>query len=461
VNKEGILPFPRRDVSAEISDGALAIKNGFARVPHLQLLPIGSSTGNLVDATARFHKPLIVKADIDTAITQSREQFLREEKQEKKSKLTYSLALDRAAYKALSEYSDVAPLAYQEAKASLGAYTETQLVTMLGERFHTNLSIYTCRIIAGEIYPEQIDEPMLRMFERGRDYRRLHGSQDTEREDAEIVGYASIQTELCQPETPVGTMMVSISPPGNESSIYQHNFYDVFTLKEENGQRFIETRRYSSALSYEEYMVKASTLDNRYSPFRVPTDAEFLSRPIRVESNKGMVATPDDVHAFFHKDHETMSVDDFQEVIRLCAMLRVSYITTLCEDPDNENLQGMTFNALLNKADLLADTLKRKGLVEFALHDEIRSVQEDISRFGALPVRVVETGCGILEGASTGEVSVRTGGDAWSVLDFGVSADKYGKLTFKCPHCQHENKRPYNKLIKYCQNEACEKDVSC
>lgn len=39
--------------------------------------------------------------------------------------------------------------------------------------------------------------------------------------------------------------------------------------------------------------------------------------------------------------------------------------------------------------------------------------------------------------------------------------DKYGSLKFNCPHCGHENTRPWGKLIKYCQSESCGKDVTC
>src|SRR5690606_6830339 len=107
------------------------------------------------------------------------------------------------------------------------------------------------------------DEPFMNMLIRGRDYRREHGKPiDHSREDAEVEGFAKIEQTLCSPDTAVGTMMISISPPGEKGSSYTHNFYDIFTLApDKQGDRYIEARRYSSALSNEEYSLKATAID--------------------------------------------------------------------------------------------------------------------------------------------------------------------------------------------------------
>ena len=108
------------------------------------------------------------------------------------------------------------------------------LETFLGERLNVLLSKNRYKIKNNLIYGGYRDEPFINSIQRGVEYRStLDGEQraDSKREQAEIDGFSFVQDILCNPNTPSGTMILSVSPPGKEGSLYKHNFYDVFTLK--------------------------------------------------------------------------------------------------------------------------------------------------------------------------------------------------------------------------------------
>ena len=136
--------------------------------------------------------------------------------------VAYEPKFDRQAY---SEATD---------KEKLDAYTKKQLETHLGERFNVLLSQTRFEIRNKEIYGENTQEPFMDMLQRGAKYRRENGNPvDFDREEAEVIGFSKIQTKLTDEDTKIGAMMLSISPPGKEESVYKHNFYDVFTLKQD------------------------------------------------------------------------------------------------------------------------------------------------------------------------------------------------------------------------------------
>ncbi len=68
-----------------------------------------------------------------------------------------------------------------------------------------------------------------------------------------------------------------------------------------------------------------------------------------------------------------------------------------------------------------------------------------------------------------GEYSVSCGGGSTSTISLDGSSltidmnygleDKYGSLTFECPHCHNTNTRPFGQLISHCQH--CGGDVRC
>ncbi len=340
------------------------------------------------------------------------------------------------------------------------SFTEMQLLTALGERFNRGLSRYSYRTEDGVLYGEHSDEPFLDVLERGRAYREIYGNPvDHSREEAEVRGFKKIQDVLGNPDTPPGTIAVSVSPPGGEGSIYKHNFYDGFQKKEDGS---IEVVRFSNALSAEETIDRLKELDPQINTPEQLTDVNLLSNPIILSKEIGQELTLDKIHTHLHKDHDVMSEKDFAVVQEMCAFLMVSYINSLLEDPEDYNKHARLYNALLNKADEVSDSLKESRDIA-VIKSSADMTEQEIYYLGNQSVRSVDTGCGYSGGAE-----IMNGGETalgvYSVMSFGGVEDKYGSLKFKCPHCNYENTRPYGKLIERCgdgQSSGCKKSVRC
>lgn len=388
----------------------------------------------------------------------------------------YEWAFDRKSYSQLATLRK--DHEYARKREQLDTYTIRQLETAVGERFNVLLSKTQYRIKDNVIYPEYIDEPFMRMLIRGREYRRIHGNPDDfEREQAEVDGMAKIQGILCDPKTPLGTIMLSISSPGGEKSIYKHNFYDIFTLKEHEGRRFIEARRYSSGLSIEEYGSVVSLLSQDYSGVNQQSDVYFLSHPIRVDG-----FTADILHKSFYRSHEYVSEDAFAEILAYCRPFIHAYIQALTEEPYNEKRQVLTYRAILNSADERWTQIKHgiENVISYRWR-QIKSQSEfafiptaqHIYALGSRPVREVSAGCGFSGGGtlnSFGDISwslpKNAGKYPFSVSEFAPELnDEYGSREFVCPSCKRKNLRPHNRLLDAClhcgsSRVACKEDTA-
>lgn len=320
------------------------------------------------------------------------------------------------------------------------SYLSRQIDTFVGERLNVLLSKIKYEIKNNLIYGQDMDEPFIDVMKRGVDYRRkVEGENrvDKNREEAEVEGFLKTQEILCNPETPIGTMILSISPQGEENSLYQHNFYDIFTLKEEKGQRFIEARRYSSALSTDEYKDKLKPLHDTEKNI---DDAYFLSHPVKIDN--GFFENADEIHSYLHKDHKTTELGEFERIIKTCDLLKQEYIRT--KDP-------RVLDAIMNKADLQAGLidLKHDRLYDFLIGpSKALTVDQEIDFLGRQIVRAAASGCGPSNGFSN-EKSISS---PFSVSDFGIGDDKFGSREFECPECGKTNIRPKDELIKKCQH---------
>ena len=304
------------------------------------------------------------------------------------------------------------------------------LETLLGERLNVLLSKNIYRIKNNLIYGKHRDEPFINTIQRGIEYKRaLDGEQrvDKKREEAELDGFSIIQEILCHPNTSVGTMAISVSPPGEEGSLYKHNFYDIFILKKEKEERYIEVRRYSSALSNEEYREKLELFYPKiYGKDVFPTDDYFLSHAVVISD--GFLRNPDEVHTYLHKNHKHMKDEDFAQVLKICSPFIKSYIKALRENPRDINGHSLAFNAILNKADREADYLKthKDNLhhIFVRTYDSL-SLEREIDFLGRQSVRMVGTGCG-----SSGGFGKNTNGQGFidSVLSNPFSISDFGSL---------------------------------
>jgi hypothetical protein len=326
----------------------------------------------------------------------------------------------------------------QRQKEQLFSYVSSQMETHLGERFNISVSEYEYDIKNGEIWGKDMDEPFLKSLKRGRDYRKVHGQEvDKRREEAEVTGFSKIEKLLTDEDTPTGTMMLSISPPGLEGSTYAHNFYDVFTLAErENGEKYIKANRFASSLSPEEYRDKISA----FAKLDIDSEdvsASFLEQPIPVQNT----LTSQDLHNYLQKEHGFMEKEEFARLLNGCRAAIDGYARAIIEQPENDYLHKTLFNTVLNKADAL---LAREEEPEEFYRPTLK---DDVAKYSGRPVREVMTGCGFSGGY---EVSKEIMNSPFSVSSYGK--DKYGERTFKCPSCNKENIRPYNTLLPACQH---------
>lgn len=351
----------------------------------------------------------------------------------------YNVSFDRKAFREASPYK----------KNDLIAYTEKQLITHVGERLNVVLSKGRLNIKEGHLVGENTDIPLLEMMQRGRDYRRKHGKKvDFPREDAEVIGFNKIQRLLVDENTPVETMIISVSPRGREGSSYTHNFYDIFTLKEDESGRYVESRRYASALTAKESVQKLKEIVLG-DEIPLPNDVSLLANPILI--SKGIISSAQELHLVLHKDHPCVNEEEFNRVIVFNKAYRQEYLRALVENPDDPDLKYL-YNAVLKNADKLAgkDGSENNGTVVFV--DLNRGItKEQIIEVGKGPVRQVMTGCG-----SSGAAEEDS---AYSVSQFGDDSDEKGSLRFICPKCKQINRRPRGEVIPNCQK--CGGDVSC
>jgi hypothetical protein len=394
----------------------------------------------------------IGKKYINKQITKAREKLLHSKLDNQSSKQTYVIDFDTMAYRTLAELSGLP--GYEKAREELNSYTELQLHTLLAERFHTGLNTYKSKIVDGIMHAEGMDEPMADVLKRGRDFRKSHGSTEVSRENAEVGGFSKIQEVFSHPEVPAGTKMLSVSLPGGKGSIYNKNFYDVFTKKlDEDGQVYIEVGRYSSALMKQEALDYIRKIDPHFGEEEAVDAAYFLAHPIRIEATDKRFTSADAIHQFLHKEHRTMPKEEFKEIVKACTPAILGYIKSLCESVDDEDSLKLEFNAILNIADQAAGETRKTlpaGKNNIEKEQEIfRRVpmsRVDMLAIGAMPVRQVDTGCGSSGGyavnASSSSVVTSIYGNPYSVAAFGSPEGTDGssekKLKCTCPFCNRK-----------------------
>lgn len=351
--------------------------------------------------------------------------------------VAYEPQFDRNAYESIK----------LQDRERLDAYTRKQLETHLGERFNVLLSETRYEIKEGRIHGENTTEPFMQMLQRGVEYRKEHGNPvDFEREEAEVVGFGKIEKTLALEDAKIGTMMLSISPPGEEESIYKHNFYDVFTLKKDNKGKFVEAIRYSSSLTIEEYQEKLK-------PFKTyekaPADVDFLKDPILIDTDR--FKSSDDLHSYLHKEHDFITKEEFDQVLIIVTPLITSYVNTMSEKPFDQNLQLLTYNAILNKADVALEIIKSRYndelLAQYIYQSKLAS-KMDIFIYGKQPVRVAATGCGSSGGFAVAN-NLNITAAPFSVSEFGSKSKQ--EEWFSCPKCEYKASGPIGNTCPGCR----------
>ena len=305
-----------------------------------------------------FEKPLAETATdtktIQKAITQARNDFFERTKTENRVVSAYDVEQDMVVYDALQKHQGVE--GYETERNNLNAYTCSQLETFIGERLHVGLSTFRYNISEGELQIEGTNEGALEMYKRGRDFRLKHGKEvDFPRESAEVDGFAQIQSFMTNEDTPIGAKAMFVSPPGREGSIYKMNFYDVFEKTSEG----VIARRYSSGLTPAESQERLAQLDARYKGNTVPTDAEFLSKPVFLQPGERGINSADDIHIFMHKEHDYTTKEQLDLVIKACQPIINKIVDTLEKTPNDRAAIERQMRVLMNYADEANDSFNK------------------------------------------------------------------------------------------------------
>lgn len=320
-------------------------------------------------------------------------------------------------------------------------FISLQVETLLRERFKVLVSKVEYEIVDGHLVRPRTKEPFINSIKRGRDLiqRLKYNPVDIDREDAEVIGFGdTIDPFMSDPNTPLGSKVLSISPKGDEGSKYEHNFYDIFILKELNGERYVELSRYSSALTRKDY-AKRLGLDSQ----NPPTAAEFLAHPIRI---RDVVITPEQIHEALHIDHEYMAPSDFEEVWKAVQPFVRRYVY---------NRDARSFNAIINFADEVCENKNRREIGQE--YRDYKGYIPSYSEIRRLEERKVKQVSGYCPGKSGADIN----NSPFSVSDLAnLEPDKYGERTFECPSCGKINIRSKDELVKECQH-CGSADVAC
>ncbi len=342
----------------------------------------------------------------------------------------YELEFDLQKAKELQGSKLISPEKYAEEEEKFDGFMRMQLLTALGERYNRGISEFSYQVREGKLVGEHSDEPFEDVLERGRAYRERYGNPvDCLREEAEVIGFRKMQEVMGSEETPEGTVMLSLSPPGAEGSIYKHNFYDGYR---KNGDGSIQAIRFSSALTPEETIMKLWKIDPLVKTPSEITDVALLSNPILLTQQ----ITLEKLHLSLHEDHEVLSEDDWQKIENLSDVLLTSYIATLKEELPNKQHLKEIYNALVNNADDIVDKLKQGGDKNVFGKDKFFS-RHDFYALAYRPVRAVDTGCGFSAGMSLGEGGMNSWSISSSLSPYSVSEFAFfiGERKLKCKEC--------------------------
>lgn len=319
----------------------------------------------------------------------------------------------------------------------------TQLETHLKERFNVLVSTIEYEIEDGHLVRKGSKEPFINSIERGREViqRLALNPLDLDRENAEVIGFGEkIDPFFSNPKTSLGSKMLSISLRGEKSSKYQHNFYDIFTLRARDGKRYVKMSRYSSALTAEDYVFHLG-LDSE----NPPSAAEFLANPILIDN---IFITSEQIHQKLHKEHEYMKPSDFEaiwEVVQHSIFIQ-RYLS---------NRDAKSFNAILSFADHVWENNKKREKNQ-KYRDYIKYVPsyKEIRYFEEKEVRQTSGGCPGKSGADINKspFSVSEYGNLSQAIfgeDFGYEFDQDGP----CKNCGDDVKCGPCGLCRSCDLE--------
>jgi len=340
--------------------------------------------------------------------------------------LGYDPLFDEQAYEGLNSQKDFLS-SHESARRrdQLDLRTGHNLETALGERFNQQISQIEYRIEDGQFISAEHDEPFLEVIKRGQKYRQEHGSNDVEREKAEVEGFEKVQKILTGPEYQDAKVII-ISPRGKADSMYQHNFFYVY--QREGAQ--ITMTRFASTSSLAEFLEAANSLDPSNNLGGNPKDSDFLQNPLITNNNQ------DEILENLKLDPNAMSAQEYEKLVETVATLKLNYISTLANG--DWQLAQKIFTATLN----LADDIILNTHYYPDLRNQILALPQTelIASYGLLQPRAVMAGCGLQAGfGGKNSREFLSALYPFSVSSFAsFSQTENADISdFPCPRCGH------------------------
>lgn len=376
---------------------------------------------------------------------------------ENRAQLGYDILFDITDYQNLyQQKKHLTPQEFTRKKTQLDALKRHNLESALGERFNAEVLQVTYHLIGGQLFNTDHDNPFLEIVQRGQKHREQQGSDEIAREKAEVTGFTVVQKILA--DNDFEGKAVVISPRSNQESIYQHNYFDVYT-KQADG--IITMSRVSCKFNYQEFYQAAVQID----PFsQIPahhTDADFLANPLISYKNLS------EIHQIFSPAEETLTLEQSQQLLEICNPLITSYLNALASEVVETHLIIKLYNAILN----VADDFVLKPATRRQLATIIRQPQTllapVIEHYGTQPVRSVVAGCGRQVGYSVTNRLLSAGltFSPWSVVEFATTSsaleDEYGTLEIHCRECGITYLRNPHKLEERCRYCGGTKGIAC
>jgi hypothetical protein len=134
----------------------------------------------------------------------------------------------------------------------------------------------------------------------------------------------------------------------------------------------------------------------------------------------------------------------------------------LCKEYFDPKAIAKGCNAFLVKNDIVREIRKKQKNNTTELQTgnikQFESIHDEVAWLGTKNVQQVAAACGMSAGFNINSQSSSSPLESIlsnSVGKFGVEKDDKGPLEFDCPACEYKNRRPYGKLIKFCQNSKC------
>lgn len=365
----------------------------------------------------------------------------------------YNPEFDSRRFRSLMAQKETA--GFEVALATERAYIGAQLKTDLGERLHVAKSTYEYEIREGKLYEPGRIEPFEAVFERGMGRKAV----DIPRERAEFLSFRTMQAVLASPDSPDGTMVLDVSPRGEEGTNYEENNFDVHTKA---GNRVISTR-YRSDLSNDGYRRKIVTLNPTYGTFLpdMPTDVDLKSTPVVIPSYL-KYSNPDVLAKFLLGGEMGITQEQLDEVWVSVTPLATSYINTLVENPQDLYSLEMNYRALLNASHKTSEHVASQKFTrgEEVVFDAGRlsidttvktssfnwsGTRIEIEMLASEPVKIGGGACG--SGSCSTSTESSSGDVPSDPLD---NFDGRGNIYFRCK-CGALNKRELFSYVTNCQ----------